>query len=104
LRPAVAVTRVIDRQDVRVPQPGGELDLALEALGTEGQGQLGMEDLERDRALVPDVTSQVYRGHTAASQLALEGIPASQRLRSASTSSPMRVLLGSRFGMSGSMP
>ena len=32
---AGGLARVVDREDVRVLQPGGELDLALEALGAE---------------------------------------------------------------------
>ena len=36
-------------------QPGGEADLALEALGSERGGELGVEHLERDRAVVLEV-------------------------------------------------
>ncbi len=55
-------------------QPGGEADLAEEALGAEGGGELGMEDLERDGAVEPDVLGQVDRRHAAAAELALERI------------------------------
>ena len=44
-------------------EPGGELDLALEALGAERGGELGMEHLERDGAVVPEV---VRRGRRSA--------------------------------------
>ena len=55
-------------------EPGGEPDLPLEALGAEGGGKLGEEDLERDRAVVLEVLGEVDRGHAAAPELALEGV------------------------------
>ena len=55
-------------------EPGGEADLALEALGAERGGELGEQDLERDRAVVPEVVGQVDDGHAAAPELALEGV------------------------------
>ena len=60
-------------------QPGGEPDLALEPLGPEGGGELGVEHLERDRAVVPEVLGEVDRGHAAAAELALERVAALQR-------------------------
>ena len=44
------LTGVEHRQDVGMLEPGGELDLALEPLGAEGDGELGKEHLERDLA------------------------------------------------------
>ena len=44
-------------------EPGGEPDLALEALGAERGGELGVEHLERDRPVVPEVAGEVDRGH-----------------------------------------
>ena len=55
-------------------EPGGEADLALEPLGAERGGELGEQDLERDRAVVPEVLGQVDHGHAAAPELALEGV------------------------------
>ena len=60
-------------------QPGGEPDLALEALGAERRGQLGMEHLERDRTVVPEVAGEIDRGHAAAAELALEHVAGGQR-------------------------
>ena len=65
---------VVDREDVGVLEPGGELDLALEALGAERGGQLGMEDLERDRPVVLQVVGEIDRGHAPAPELALERV------------------------------
>ena len=59
-------------------QPGGELDLALEALGTERGGELGMEHLEGDRPVVPEITGEIDGGHAAAPELALEAVALSQ--------------------------
>ena len=55
-------------------QPGGQPDLALEPLGAERGGQLGVEHLERDRAVVAEVLRQVDGGHAAAPELALEPV------------------------------
>ena len=59
-------------QDVGMLQPGGEPDLALEALRAERLPQLGMEHLEGDGAVVLEVAGEIDRGHAAAAELALE--------------------------------
>ena len=64
---------------MRVLEPGGELDLAQEALGAERIGELGVEHLERDRAVVPEVLREPDRGHAAAAELALERVTVRQR-------------------------
>jgi hypothetical protein len=64
---------------VGVLEPGGELDLALEAVVAEADGELGMEHLERHRPVVPQVLRKIDRGHTAAPELALERVTALQR-------------------------
>jgi hypothetical protein len=52
-------------------EPGGEADLALEAVGPERGGELGEEELEGDGAVVAEVLGQVDDGHAAAPELAL---------------------------------
>ena len=59
-------------------QPGGELDLAQEALGAERGGELGVEDLERDRAVVLQVLGEEDGGHAPAPELTLECVTAAQ--------------------------
>jgi hypothetical protein len=59
-------------------QPGGEADLALEALGAEAGGQVQVEELERDRSVVPEVLGEPDRGHPPAAELALEGVAVAQ--------------------------
>ncbi len=61
-------------------ETGGDPDFSKEALRTERLHQFGMQDLERDRPLVPKVVGQVDRGHAAAPELALEYIPTSKGL------------------------
>ena len=46
----------------RVLEPGGEPDLALEPLGAEQGGEVGMEHLERDRPVVLQVPGEVDHG------------------------------------------
>ncbi len=55
---AVGLARVEERQDVRVLEIGGELDLGQEALGADHGGELGPEDLQRDPPVVPDVLAR----------------------------------------------
>ena len=53
-------------------QARGEPDLALEALGAERRGEVGMQHLERNGALVLNVAGQIHRGHAAAPDLAFD--------------------------------
>ena len=75
--PAV-VPGVVHGEDMRVLEAGDRLDLALEALGAERLGQLGVQHLERHRALVPEVVGQKDGGHAAPPQLAFEPVAVSQ--------------------------
>ena len=61
-------------------EPRGELDFPLKPLGAEHGGELRMEHLERDRAVVAEVPGEVHRGHAAAAELALDRVPVEQRL------------------------
>jgi hypothetical protein len=61
-------------------EPGRGLDLAAEALGSEGEAQLGMEQLQRHRSLVLEILGQIDRGHTAAPELALERVLVAERV------------------------
>ena len=63
---------------MRVLEPGGEPDLALEPLRAERRGQLRMQHLERDGAVVSEVPGEVDRGHAAAPKLALEAVAVGQ--------------------------
>ncbi len=47
-----SLARVEHGEDVRMLQPGGQLDLPLESLGAERGRQLGMQHLQGDGPLV----------------------------------------------------
>jgi hypothetical protein len=53
-RPA-AFARIEYGEDVGVLQPGGEADLAEEPLRAEGGGELGVEHLERNWPIMPEI-------------------------------------------------
>ena len=72
---AIGLVGVVERQDVGVVQPGGDLDLAQEPGGAHLRGQVGAEHLDRDLALVLEVVGQEDARHPALSQLALEAVP-----------------------------
>ena len=55
-------------------QAGGDLDLAEEALGADGAGQLGSEELHRDDRSVLQVLCKVDGGHSAMTELTLDGV------------------------------
>ena len=59
-------TRVVERQHEWVPQPRQNLDLAVEALGAEGNAMLGAENLQRYVTIVANVAREVDSGHAAA--------------------------------------
>jgi hypothetical protein len=59
---------------MRVLQSGRRLDLGQEPLGAEHRRQVGLEDLDRHLAVVPEVFGQVHRGHAALAQLPLEAV------------------------------
>src|SRR2546429_3504873 len=71
-------TRVVQRQDVGVLQPGRNLDLAQEPLGAEGRRQLRVQDLDRHRPVVLQIVGQEHGGHAAASQLPLHRVAVSE--------------------------
>ncbi len=75
----VGLARVVHHQDVGMLQPGAEPDLAEEPLGAQDLGQVGMEDLERDRSVMLQVVGQKDGGHSAASQLPLDPVAVGQR-------------------------
>ena len=76
-RPAVSPESWTE-QDVRVVEPGGEPDLPDEPLGAQRVRQLGMEDLQGDGAVVPEIAGEIDRGHAATAELALEHVAVGQ--------------------------
>ncbi len=62
---AVRLTRIEQRQDVWMLEVRRRLDFGQESLCTYNCSQLGLQDLQRDLALVLEVIGQVDRGHAA---------------------------------------
>jgi len=71
---AVGFARVVQRQDVRVTELGGELDLAQEALAPDRRGDVFAQHLDGHVAIVPGVVRQVHGGHAALPKLALDAV------------------------------
>ena len=76
---AVGVARVEQRDDVRMAEPRGDLDLAQEAIGPDGVGELRLEQLDGDLAAVPQVVGEIDGGHPAAADHALDAVAAGER-------------------------
>ena len=55
-------------------QVGRDLDLGQEPLDAEHRAQLGIQDLERDLAVVAHVAGEVDGRHPAATDLAVNGV------------------------------
>ena len=70
---SVGFAGVVHRQDVRVAEPGGDPDLAEEALAQLG-AELGVEHLEGNRAVVPQVVRKIDRRHAAPTELAIHAV------------------------------
>ena len=62
-------------ENVRMLQPGGELDFALESLSANGCREVRMQKFYCDAAIVPYVDGQVHRGHAATPELLLDRVP-----------------------------
>ncbi|HET8625532.1 MAG TPA: hypothetical protein VFM14_18370 [Gemmatimonadales bacterium] len=70
----VRLAAVVQREDRRVLELGGDLDLAKKALGAEQRGEVRVQDLHRDFAVVLQVLGEVDRSHAAGPQLAHEAV------------------------------
>src|SRR4029450_5064551 len=81
---AVRRTRVVHRQDVRMLQPRGELDLPEEAVLRQLSSGPGREDLDRDRPSMAAIHRAIHHGRGAVPDLVAEqNSPAGQVLSKA---------------------
>ena len=69
---ALELAGVVEREDVRMLQAREQRDLAAKALGRLSVGDFGVDELERDLAIVPDVVREIDGRHPAAADLALD--------------------------------
>jgi hypothetical protein len=53
-------------------------DLPLETFRSKAGGELGVQHLERDRAVVPEIVGEKHRGHAPAAELALDAVVVGQ--------------------------
>ena len=52
----------------------GELDLSEEPVRAESRGEIGMQNLERNQALMLCILREIYSCHSTASKLAVDGV------------------------------
>ena len=90
-------SRVQQREDVGMLKVCGDLDLVQETLGPDVGGELGREDLERDRPIVLEVARQIDQSHSAVIQTALDRVPAGEDF----LESPVRARAGTSFAQRG---
>ena len=60
-------------------EPSGELDLLLEALGAKARGDLVVQDLQCDGAVVAEVMGEIDNGEATASEHPLETVSVGKR-------------------------
>ena len=70
----VRLTGIEQREDARMLELRGDLDLPLKARGADGRGEIVAEHLDRDLAAVPHIVREVDGGHAAGSELALQHV------------------------------
>jgi hypothetical protein len=59
---------------MRMMESRRRADLCQEAVATQSDGELRIEYLDGDVAVVPDVVRQIHRRHAALPQLALDAV------------------------------
>ncbi len=75
IKETASFPRVVKRQDMRVMQLGGDLDLTQKPFGAEGRSQLGSQHLHRDLTMEFQILGEVHRRHAAGAQLTLDPVP-----------------------------
>ena len=71
---SIRLAAVEERQQVRVLQAGGDTDLGQKPVDAQHGTQVGMQHLERDPALVPDVAGNIQGRHAASPCLSLDQV------------------------------
>jgi hypothetical protein len=73
---ALMLAGIEQRKDVRMMQAGEQPNLSRESRGTYRRGELGVEHLQRDRPIVPQIAGAVHCGHAAAAEHLLDRVSA----------------------------
>ena len=71
---ATRFARVVQRQDVRVLQVGRRANLGEKALGTERGGEIRVQHLDCDIAIVLEIVREIHGGHAADTEFAVNAI------------------------------
>src|SRR5512143_4367018 len=71
-------SRVVERQDVRMAEVRGELDLAPKPIRAEDGSDLGPEDLERHVASVLYIPPEKHGRHATVSKLSAQAVAAAK--------------------------
>jgi hypothetical protein len=61
-------------------ESSGESDLAMEALRSERVGEIGVKDLQGNRAVVFEIAGEMDGGHATTPELTLERVATAQGL------------------------
>ena len=80
-RRLVAGAGIEQGENVGVLEPGEDLDLKQKALRPRPDEDLGTQDLDRDRAVVLPVASEVHYRHAAPAQQSVDRVTVAQRER-----------------------
>ena len=75
----IVLAGVVERQDMRVTQSRGKLDLTQKALLTDARRQLGTQDLDRHRTVVLEIPAQKHAGHAPTADLTLDRVAVGKR-------------------------
>jgi hypothetical protein len=59
-------------------EPRGKLDLSPKTIGAKRSREFGVEHLEGDWALVPEIVGEKYRGHAPPPQLTFQPVAIAQ--------------------------
>ena len=76
---ATHLARVVQCQDVRVGEAGGNLDFLQEPLDSEKRGEARQQHLQGDLAPMLAVIREVHGGHAAAAQHATQRVALAER-------------------------
>ena len=79
LRFIVRLSRIQQRQNMRMLQSRRSADLAQEALGAQRRAEVGMQHLDGNVALMLEVVGQIHRGHAAGAEFTLDAISVGER-------------------------
>lgn len=76
---SICFARIVERNDVRMPQSRYRLNFSQESLGPEAGSQLRMQHFHCDGPVVPQISCEIDGGHSASAYLALDLVAIGKR-------------------------